>query len=522
MSVAATAVALLALAAADAPPPSPLQAGGPVRVGSKAFTESVVLAEMATQLATHAGAPAVHRASLGGTRVLWEALRRGEIDVYPDYTGTLAREVLGSDTPLDDDALRAALAVHGVGVSRSLGFEDKYAVGVRRETAERLGLSRVSDLVRHPALRLGFTNEFMDRKDGWPALRDRYRLPHRDVRGLEHDLAYRALAAGELDATDVYTTDPEIRRLDLVLLEDDLRAFPDYHAVLVHRADLEVRAPAALAAARRLEGRISEVEMTAMNARVQLEGAPPQEVAATFLQQALDVEPRFSIESAPARLARRTREHLTLVGAALAAAIAVAIPLGVLAARLPAAGRIVLGAVGIVQTIPSLALLVFMIPLLGIGAGPAIAALFLYGLLPIVRNTHAGLTGIAPELRESAEALGLPSAARLRLVELPLAAPAILAGVKTSAVITVGTATLGALVGAGGYGQPILTGIRLASVPDILEGAVPAALLALGVDGSFDLLGRVLVPEGLRSARRPRGRAHAPPLRGADATRGPD
>jgi osmoprotectant transport system permease protein len=402
---------------------------------------------------------------------------------------------------MSEEELRAALAPQGVGITRSLGFEDKYAVGVRREVAQRLGLSRISDLSRHPELRIGFTNEFMDRADGWPALRDRYGLPQRDVRGLDHDLAYRAVADGAVDATDVYTTDPEIRRLGLVLLEDDRHVFPDYHAVLVYRADLADRVPAALEAARRLEGRITAEAMTTMNARAQLERAPPEVVAASFLEATFGIAPRVAVESAPARVLRRTLEHLGLVAAALAGAIVVAIPLGVVSARRPRLGRVVLGVAGVVQTIPSLALLVFMIPLLGIGAGPAIAALFLYGLLPIVRNTHAGLTGIAPEVRESAEALGLPAGARLRLVELPLASPSILAGVKTSAVITVGTATLGALVGAGGYGQPILAGIRLASVPLILEGAVPAAALALVVEALFDLVERFLVPRGLRPER---------------------
>jgi osmoprotectant transport system permease protein len=488
-------LASLALAAALAAPPAE------VRVGSKAFAESIVLGELVAQLSRAQGAEAVHRPSLGGTRVLWEALRAGDIDVYPDYTGTLAREILSSSRPMDEEELRAALAAQGVGVTRSLGFEDKYAVGVRREVAERLGLARISDLGRHPALRVGFTNEFMDRADGWPALRARYGLPQRDVRGLDHDLAYRAVADGAVDVTDVYTTDPEIRRLGLVLLEDDRKVFPDYHAVLVYREDLARRAPAALAAMRRLEGRIGADAMTTMNARAQLERAPPELVAASFLEAAFGIAPRVAVESAPARVLRRTLEHLGLVAAALAAAIVVAIPLGVLSARRPGLGRVVLGVAGVVQTIPSLALLVFMIPLLGIGAGPAIAALFLYGLLPIVRNTHAGLTGIAPEVRESAEALGLPGGARLRLVELPLASPSILAGVKTSAVITVGTATLGALVGAGGYGQPILAGIRLASVPLILEGAVPAAVLALVVEGMFDVVERFLVPRGLRPER---------------------
>jgi osmoprotectant transport system substrate-binding protein/osmoprotectant transport system permease protein len=482
----------LALAAAAAPS---------VRVGSKAFTESILLGEMASQLAGDADADAVHRAALGGTRVLWEALRAGDVDLYPEYTGTLAREIFAGQ-PVDGEAgLRAALAARGVGMTASLGFEDAYALGMRRAEAARLGIARISDLARHPELRLGFTNEFMDRADGWPALAARYRLVRPAARGLDHDLAYRALEAGQIDVTDVYTTDPEIRRLDLVLLEDDRHAFPEYAAVFVYREDLARRAPAALAAIRRLEGRIPVDAMRALNARAQLEGVPTAAVAAEFLRATLGVPPRVMVESRPARILRRTGEHLALVAVALAAAIAVSVPLGVWAARRPAAGRLVLGAVGAVQTIPSLALLVFMIPLLGIGARPAIAALFLYGLLPIVRNTHAGLTGIAPELRESAEALGLSPWARLRLVELPLAGPAILAGVKTSAVLTVGTATLGALIGAGGYGQPILAGIRLASVPLILEGAIPAAVLALAVQGAFDLAERVLVPRGLR--RRP-------------------
>ena len=483
---------VLALAAAAAPE---------VRVGSKAFTESIVLGEVATGLLRAGGIEAEHRPALGGTRVLWEALRGGDIDVYPEYTGTLVREILAAEPAEGEAALRAALASRGVEMTETLGFEDAYAIAMRRADAARLGITRISDLARHPGLRLGFTNEFMERADGWPALAARYGLHRPAAAGLDHDLAYRALAAGQLDVTDAYTTDPQIDQLDLVVLLDDRRAFPSYDAVLVYRADLARRAPGAVAALRRLEGRIPVATMRALNARAQA-GAPPAEVAASFLSSTFGIAPRVESEGVAARVLRRTREHLALVAIALVAAIAVSVPLGIVAARHPALGRAVLGVVGVVQTIPSLALLVFMIPLLGIGARPAIAALFLYGLLPIVRNTHAGLTGIVPELRESAEALGLSPRARLRLVELPLASPAILAGVKTSAVITVGTATLGALVGAGGYGQPILAGIRLASVPLILEGAVPAALLALVVEGAFDLAERVIVPAGLR--RRPR------------------
>jgi osmoprotectant transport system permease protein len=463
----------LALAAGAGAPPAP------IRIVLVAAAKAEVLGELGRQLVESGGEAARHRRALGGTRVLWEALVRGDLDAYPDYTGTVAREILGGASGPGIAELRSALAPHGIGITGSLGFEATYARGMRPEVARRTGIRSISDLARHPGLRLGFTNEFLDRADGWPTLRDRYGLTQREVRGLDHDLAYRALAAGQIDVTDLYSTDAEIRRQGLTVLSDDRHAFPEYQAVFLYRLELEERAPAAVGALRRLEGRLPAAEMISLNARAQLDREPVERVAADFLRARLGLAASGQAAGLGARLAARTREHLELVLSALLLALAAAIPLGIWAARRPAAGRVVLSTVGVVQTVPSLALLVFMIPLLGIGTGPAVAALALYALLPIVRNTHAGLAGIAPELLESARSLGLSPWARLGRGELPLASPAILAGVKTAAVIAVGTATLGALVGAGGYGQPILTGIRLASVPLILEGAVPAAALAL-------------------------------------------
>jgi osmoprotectant transport system permease protein len=485
---------LLVLAAC---PGAPVE-GPAVRVGSKKFTESVILGDLVTQLARSTGARAEHRRELGGTQVLWQALRRGEIDLYPEYTGTLRQEIFSGRALPDDEALRQALAAEGLRMSAPLGFNDTYALGMKEAEAERLGIRTLSDLRQHPELRFGFSNEFMDRADGWPAVRSRYALPQRDVRGLDHDLAYRGLASGALQVTDLYSTDAEIAYYHLRVLEDDLRHFPAYDAVLVYRADLSERAPQVVTALRRLEGRLSESEMVELNARAKLQRVPEPQVAATFLERELGLTVAVSGDSLLASLWRHTREHLFLVGLSLLAAILVAVPLGVLVARRPKLGRGVLALAGVIQTVPSLALLVFMIPLLGIGTRPAIVALFLYSLLPIIRNTAAGLSGIAPEVRESAEALGLPPGARLRLVELPMAAPSILAGIQTSAVINVGTATLGALIGAGGYGQPILTGIRLDDTGLILQGAVPAAVLALLVSGLFELIERLVVPRGLR------------------------
>lgn len=471
-----------------------------VRVGSKTFTESVILGEMATQLLDDADIPVTHRRELGGTRVLFDGLVAGELDVYPEYTGTITGEILAGEKIDTDDALRAALAERGVRMSLPLGFDDTYAIGMREDVAARLGIRKLSDLRQHPELKLGFSNEFMERVDGWPGLRDRYALPQRDVRGLDHALAYRAIASGEIDATELYSTDAEIRAYHLRMLQDDQKFFPPYRCVWLYRADLPARASEALEALGRLESRISTAEMAAMNARVKLDRVSEQQVAADFLAQKLGIHADVIVEGRVRRLLRRLGEHLTLVGLSMAAAIVVALPLGILAAYRPGAGSVILAIAGIIQTVPSLAMLVFMIPWLGIGAAPAMVALFLYSLLPIVRNTATGLREISPSLRESSEALGLPPLTRLVRIELPMASRSIMAGIKTAAVINVGTATIGALIGAGGFGQPILTGLRRNDPRMILlEGAIPAAVLAMAVQTVLDAIEWLVVPRGLRS-----------------------
>ncbi|MBT8127840.1 MAG: ABC transporter permease subunit [Gammaproteobacteria bacterium] len=477
-----------------------ISAETPARItfGSKTFTESVILGEVLRHLAWHAGVEAAHRRQLGGTRVLWNALLKGDIDAYPEYTGTLVREILVSDNLRTDAELHQALAARDLRMTAPLGFNNTYAIGVKQALARECNLHSISDLRNHPGLVFGFGNEFMDRADGWPGLQQRYQLPQQSVRGLDHDLAYRGIDAGTLQVIDLYTTDAEIDYYQLVALEDDLNYFPVYDAVIVYRADLEQRAPEVVTQFRRLDGTIDAATMSTMNAKVKLHAQPDSVVAAAFLKQAFDLDLDNRVITAWQRFWQHTAEHLILVSISLSAAIVLAIPLGILAAHSARTGHIVLGVAGVIQTIPSLALFVFMIPLLGIGGPPAVVALFLYSLLPIIRNTYSGLQDIPPAIVESAQALGLPPRARLRIVELPLATRSILAGIKTSAVINVGTATLSALIGAGGYGQPILTGIRLDDMGLILQGAVPAAVLALLVQGLFELVERALLPKTLR------------------------
>lgn len=471
----------------------------PIVVGSKKFTESVILGEIITQTVQQTASDAIHRRELGGTRVLWNALQGGDIHIYPEYTGTIRKEILaGVAVDAGMTALREALRTQGIGMLASLGFNNTYALGMLTGTADTLHINTISDLQRFPDLVLGFTNEFMDRSDGWPGLKQVYQLPHTNVRGLDHDLAYRGLANGNIHVIDVYSTDAEIDYYQLKTLKDDLMYFPEYQAVILYRLNLETDAPEVISSLKSLLGTIDASAMSQLNSQVKLERKPESVVAAKWINETFGVTPAIEVKSRWQRMWDHTIEHLVLVTIALGAAILLALPLGIWSAYHPKTGQAILAVVGIIQTIPSLALLVFMIPLLGIGGPPAIFALFLYGLLPIVRNTYTGLKSIEPGIQESATALGLPWIAVLWKIDLPLASRAILAGIKTSAVICIGTATLGALIGAGGYGQPILTGIRLDNIGLILEGAIPAAVMALAVQGLFELSERWLVPRGLR------------------------
>ena len=469
-----------------------------VKFASKQHTESVVLTELLAGLAEHEGLNPEHLQQLGGTRVIWEAMLRGEIDAYVDYTGTLTRSILGENQDLTLEALRGKLRAQGVEMTDPLGFENSYAIGVSAEFAAKTNVSAISDLAAYPDMRFGFSLPFTDRADGWPSLRNRYGLGQ-TPQTVDHELGYRGLASGQLDGMDVYTTDPEIGRFQVRVLVDDLNYFPNYDAVIVYRSDLKTRYPGLVAAFDQLVGRIDVTAMQRMNEAASLDVLGASKVAAEFLKSELGLSVSLARESRTDIIVRAVWEHMGLVAISLVLAVITAIPLGIMASLMPRFGPIILGVTAVAQTLPSLALFVFMIPLLGIGAEPAIAALFIYSLLPVVRNTYTGLIGLPGDVVRSADALGLPTWSRLMRIDLPLARPMILAGIKTAAVINVGTATLGALIGAGGLGEPILIGIRLADTGLILAGAVPAALMALGVQGLFTGLERLLTPVGLRS-----------------------
>jgi osmoprotectant transport system permease protein len=468
----------------------------PVVIGSKKFTESYVLGEIAKRSLIEAGISAEHRQGMGGTIILWEALRSGQIDAYPEYTGTITQEILKRGDELTFEHIANELGKAGIGMTEPLGFNNTYALVMLRSRAEKLGLRTISDLKNHPELKFGLTHEFLDRQDGWRPLAQHYQLNPQNVIGIDHALGYGALGKGSIDVKDAYSTDAKISENDLVVLEDDRQFFPQYKAVFLFRYALPTPAIEAL---RKLEGTIDEAKMTRLNAGA--ERTKNYARAATLYFDSKTTSTAWTGgESFPHKLARWTARHLELAGFSLLLSVLVGIPLGIWASRGGAIGHVILGFAGIVQTVPSLALLALLVPLpfFGISVRTAITALFLYGLLPIVRNTATGLQDIPRALRESAIALGLSPAARLWQIHLPMASRSILAGIKTSAVINVGTATLAALIGAGGLGEPILSGLNLNDHATILQGAIPAAVLALLVQSLFDLLDRVLIPKGLR------------------------
>ncbi|MEO7717281.1 MAG: glycine betaine ABC transporter substrate-binding protein [Capsulimonas sp.] len=486
---------------------SAVAADNTLTVGSKRFTESYILAEIVKQVADQTGeAKADHKKGLGNTGIVFAALKSGSIDVYPEYTGTISQELLKEKGAIDLPGMKAKLGGQGLDVDVPLGFNDTYALAMREDQAQKLGVKTMSDLAKHPELHFGLSPEFLKRADGWPGVASTYGMSAAPE-GIDHGLAYEAIAQGQIDVMDIYSTDAKIEKYHLRVLDDDKKFFPAYDAVLLYRADLPTRLPKTWAALEGLKGKITAARMVQMNADVELRSQTFAQVAKGFIAHDLqggavaapEKEQSFWQRLFGGDFWALTAQHLWLVFGSLLLAVLVGVPLGVWAARAPGAAGPILTVVGLIQTIPSLALLIFLLTLFhAIGTKPAMAALFLYSLLPIVRNTYTGLTDIAPALRESAIALGLPVAARLRLIELPLASRAILAGIKTSAVINVGTATIAALIGAGGYGERIVSGLAVNDNAILLTGAIPAALLALVVQGAFDLLDRVVTPAGLR------------------------
>jgi osmoprotectant transport system permease protein len=502
--------------------PAPAHAADHIVVGSKNFEESRLLAEMFAQLLeSRTDLQVERRLGLAGTQVCFEALRTGAIDIYPEYTGTglvsILNEKAGGDTTATLRKVRSEfLSRWDLWWLAPLGFENSWEIAVPQELAEQEKLRTISDLARISGrLRGGFGHEFVGREDGLLGLERTYGLRFSSVQPLQQALQYQAAGDRRIDAMDAYTTDARLLRYRLVVLEDDKGFFPPYDAAPLVRGATLARHPEVGTVLGLLAGAFDEDRMRALNFRLQEKGESETVVARDALRELglLDKVEISGEDTRPATglldtfraersaIGRRTLEHLGLSALALALGALVSVPLGLWLERTRRGAEAVIRLLGLFQTVPSLALLAFFVPFLGVGIVPALAALWLYSLFPMVRNTYSGVRDADPQAVEAATALGMTPGQVLRQVRLPLAAPIILAGIRTAAVITVGTATLAAFIGAGGLGEPIVTGLQLANTNLILSGAIPAAALALLVDGLLGWVEKALRPAGLEIRR---------------------
>jgi osmoprotectant transport system permease protein len=491
------------------------RASEPVRVGAKNFTEQLLLGEMIAQTIEATTSLAVERRfQLGGTQVAFEALRGGAIDVYPEYTGTGLLAVLKEEAPADRAEARRRVdaefrARFGLAWLAGFGFENTYAIAVRADDERFARVRTVSDLASSRAFAIAGTHEFIDRADGWSALALRYALSARDVVALDPGLLYEAIASKQVDVIAAFSTDARVEAFHLRLLEDDRRFFPAYEAAPVARVATLDANPALGPALARLAGTATDAEMRGLAYEVDVRGRDARAVVAGHLAKkgiashaTIDTSSTNDVRayfwSNRAYVGGLVVRHLVLTLVALAFAAIAGTLLGFAVARSDRLAAIVFPVIGTVQTIPSLALLGFLVPIAGIGVRPALVALFLYALLPIVRSTNAGIRSVDPRLVDVGRGIGLTDAQILRRIEVPLALPTILSGVRTSAVILVGTATLASLVGAGGLGDPIFRGLSTLKTPTILLGAIPAAALALALDRILGIVEGRLVSPGLR------------------------
>lgn len=454
-------------------------------VGSKRFTESYILGELVNLTLRDAGVKAIHRQGLGNTAIVIQALNTGQIDVYPEYTGTILREILKRpETQVSLKELNDWLKPIGLKAAIPLGFNNTYALAMRAEQARVFNIKRISDIAnlessQQSTLRIALSPEFKTRNDGWPVLVQAYDLKIKPGKVLEHGLAYDALVRGDVDIVDAYSTDAAIIKNNLILLEDDRQIFPRYDAILLMRSDFDEKY------LQRLTGKLNEAAMAKLNEEAE-SGISFKTVAGKFLnkptndrQDSTKLSRFFKLLFGP-DFFTALRDHVLLVAISSTMALLIGIPLGIVAYRRPRLSTWILGAVGVLQTIPSLALLTILIAVLDqIGAVPAILALFIYGLLPIVSATHISLMEVPAALKEAALALGCNERQLLLSIELPFAKPIIMTGLASATVIGVGTCTLAALVGAGGFGDRIVAGLAVNDQALMLSGAIPAAILAL-------------------------------------------
>ena len=486
-------------------------------IGSKIFTENVLLAEMlALLLEERHGLKVIRKFNMGGTQLVFSALRRGDIDIYPEYTGTgwvmILKKSRSAEPKKTYHAVKKEfLKRFNLIWSLPLGFENTYALAVHKKDPRFKSVNQISQLKgQAPLFRLALSHEFAERKDGFKNFIKKYKLNFlkNNILTMNAGLMFSALDNKKTDIIIADSTDGRIKAFNLKTLKDDKKFFPSYQAAYLTRSEALSQSPEIKQAFQSLEGSISEKEMIRLNSQVDQLKKGVSKTARGFLIKKSLLKGKAQAEGEQSLLAyymgrkkylfKILMEHLILVFSSLFFALLFSVPAGLWAARQPSAGKAVFALVNTLQTVPSLALLGLFVPLLGIGFLPAICALFLYSLLPIIRNTFEGLKNVDRHFIEVSSGMGLSQWQILKYVQIPLALPVMLAGVRTSAVTLVGTAALAAFIGAGGLGDPIFRGISILDSRLIFLGAVPACLLAVALDQLLALLESLMISKGLK------------------------
>lgn len=490
----------------------------PLTIGSKVFSESLILGEMlGLILEKKFNQPVIRRLNLGGTKVVFDALQKGDIDTYPEYTGTgyvfiLKKKDFSRDPKLIYDQVKKAYYDQFKIIwGPPIGFNNAYDLAVRSDDPDFEDIDSLSELPKDLSeYRFTSAHEFMERTDGFNAFKKFYGLKfdQDNVIGMDAGLMYAALQDEQVDMIMAYGTDGRISAYHLKVIADDKHFFPPYWAAWVFKEETLKKYPHLKDAMNIFHNLINKKEMQKMNAQVDQFKRSPRDVARNFLiskgilhGKIVKGKKRSFLQFVYKKrkyLLKVTKDHIKLSALSLLLALLISLPTGILLTRFEKLAGPVFAVVNTLQTIPSLALLGLLIPLTGIGFTPAIIALFLYSLLPLIRNTYTGINGVNKNYIEASKGMGLTSLQILKSVEIPLAMPVILAGVRTSSVIVIGTATLAALVGAGGLGEPIFRGVATINSQLILLGAVPSALLAIIVDKLLALAELRLISKGLQ------------------------
>lgn len=484
-------------------------AKSPVTIGGKVFTEQSILVDLLAQLLEDHQIAVIKKKNLGGTLVAFEALKKNDLDIYVEYSGTSYHSIFKQKDILSQEEtfnfLKKEFSKNNIYSFPSLGFSNSYALVSKINNP----YNQISDLkIDSKKYSIAFEHELLTRPDGFPEFSKTYDLEFKKVSSMNVGLMYQAVHQGQVDFGIGYTTDGRNKAFEMKIIKDDLRFFPQYFAsILVHEKALKAY-PELKKILSGLNNKISAEEMTEMNYLVDVKKMSPLKVTRNFLQKKklikssennLDIMSENYLIKNSALLFSKLKEHLYICIYALLFTFFFGFIFGIAAYWNQRIKQFVFILVNIFQTVPSLALFGFLIPFLGIGFKPSLIALVMYALLPLVHNVYTGLSEVDKDIIQSFKAIGMNRWQILTKIQIPMALPTLSAGLRTSTVIIIGTATIAAFIGAGGLGELIFQGISSMDHRLILLGAIPAALLALIADFLIYSLCRFLTSQGIKN-----------------------